>query len=76
MDHIIAAITLDHIVATMTLDHIVATTALLFDNIVVFVIPLVAIMTSSPVMRHKEHLWNFCVLQKVRFSNLVCSWFI
>jgi hypothetical protein len=41
--------TLDHIVATMTLDTIVA-----FDIIVAFVIPVVALLTSSPVMWRKN----------------------
>jgi hypothetical protein len=51
LEHIVAGITLVHIVAIMTLDCIVA-----LDTIVVFLIPSVALLTSSPVMSHKEHL--------------------
>jgi hypothetical protein len=43
---------LDLIVATMTVDTTIA-----------FVIPLVALLTSSPVMWHKENHWNAIVLQ-------------
>jgi hypothetical protein len=50
----------------MTLDTIVA-----FDNVVVFVIPLVALLTSWPVMWRKEHLWNFSALKRGPLSNLV-----
>jgi hypothetical protein len=53
----------------MTLDTTVA-----FDNIVVFVIPLVALLTSSPVMWRKGHLLNFSVLQRVH-SYLVYLFF-
>jgi hypothetical protein len=58
--------TLGHIVATVTLDIIVA-----FDTIVAFVIPLVAPLTSSPVMWRKEHLWKFSVVQSAYLSNIV-----
>jgi hypothetical protein len=44
---------LDHIVAAITFD-----TNFAFDNIVVFVIPLVALLTSSPVMWREVHLSN------------------
>jgi hypothetical protein len=47
---------LDRIIVTMTLDAIVA-----FYTTVAFVIPLVALLTSSTVMWRKEHLWNFSV---------------
>jgi hypothetical protein len=57
---------LDHIVATMTLDTIYAC-----DTIVAFVIPFVALLTSSPLLFREEDLWNFSVLQRVHFSNLV-----
>jgi hypothetical protein len=40
----------------MTLDNFVAS-----DTIVAFVIPLVALLTSSPLMWREEHLWNFFV---------------
>jgi hypothetical protein len=59
---------LDHIVAGMTLDTIIA-----FNTTVAFVLPLVALLTSSPTMWHKEHLWNFSVLQRVHFPNLVLN---
>jgi hypothetical protein len=39
---------LDHTVATTVLDHTVATIS--FDTIAALVIPLVALLTSSPVM--------------------------
>jgi hypothetical protein len=41
-------VTLIHIVATVALDHIAATVT--FSTIVAFVIPLVALLTSSPMM--------------------------
>jgi hypothetical protein len=45
-----------------------------FDIIVVFYIPLVALLlTSSPVMQRQECLWNFSVLQRVHISTLVLS---
>jgi hypothetical protein len=44
---------------------------LLLFSILVFIIPLVALKTSSPVMWRKEHLWNFSVLQRVQLSSLV-----
>jgi hypothetical protein len=59
--------TLDHIVATATLVSIVTTVAL--DIIVAFVIPLVVLLTSSPVTWRKGHLWNFSVLQRVHPSG-------
>jgi hypothetical protein len=64
--HIVATVTLDYIIATMALDHIIA-----FDTIVAFFIPLFALLTSSPMMWYKEHLWNISALQRVHFSNLV-----
>jgi hypothetical protein len=48
---IVAAVTLGHIIAIMTLDNIVA-----FDTIVAFVIPLVALLTSAPMMWCEECL--------------------
>jgi hypothetical protein len=56
---------LEHTFATATLDTIVA-----FDTIVALDIPLVALLTSPPVMWRKEHLWNFSVLQRVHLFNL------
>jgi hypothetical protein len=52
----------DHF-AEMTSEHIMATVTL--DGIVAFVIPMVALLTSLPMMCHVEHLWNFSVLQRV-----------
>jgi hypothetical protein len=57
-----------HFIVTMTLDTIVV-----FDSTVAFVIPLIALLTSMPVMWHEEHLWNFSVLQGVHLSSLVCK---
>jgi hypothetical protein len=51
---------MDHIVATMTLDAIAA-----------FVILLVMLVTLLPLLYHKEYLWNFSILQRAHFSNLV-----
>jgi hypothetical protein len=51
--------TLDRTVVTITLDTIVA-----FGDIVAFIILLVALLTSSPVMWRKEHIWNFSVLHR------------
>jgi hypothetical protein len=48
--------TLEHIILTLTLDTILAS-----DAIVVFVIPLVALQTSSHLIC-EEQLWNFIVL--------------
>jgi hypothetical protein len=59
---------LDNIVTKKSLDTIIAV-----DAIVVFVIPFIAMLTSSPVMKHKKHLWNFGVLQRVHFSNFISS---
>jgi hypothetical protein len=77
LEHIVATVTLVHIVAAVTLDHIVAEvtlyrvatmfldTVVAYDTIVVSVIPLVAQLMSLPETWHKEHLWNFPVLQRV-----------
>jgi hypothetical protein len=43
-----------------------------FDTIVSFAIPLVALLTSSPMMWRKEHLWNFSVLQRVHTPFQAC----
>jgi hypothetical protein len=66
---IAAAVTLYHIVATVALDHIVAEVSL--GTIVAFAIPLVAVLTSSPVIWRNEHIWNFSALQRVHISNSV-----
>jgi hypothetical protein len=50
----------------MTLESIVA-----FDTIVEFVMPLVALLMSLPMMWFEEHLWNASVLQRVHLSNLL-----
>jgi hypothetical protein len=42
-----------------------------FDTIIAFVIPLVVLLMSLPVMCHKEHLWNFSVFQRVHLSSLL-----
>jgi hypothetical protein len=63
----------NHIVTTVTSFNIVATVT--FDTIVDFVIPLVVLLTSSPVMWRKERLWKFSVLQRVHLSNLVFNVF-
>jgi hypothetical protein len=47
----------------MTSDYIIA--IMPSDTIVALVIPLVALLTSPPVMWRKEHLWNFGVIQTV-----------
>jgi hypothetical protein len=47
---------LDHIAATTTLDIIVV-----FDAFAVFVVPMFAMLTSSPVVWGEEPLWNFSV---------------
>jgi hypothetical protein len=36
-----------------------------------FVVPLVALLMSKPMMWHEEHLWNVSVLQSTHLSNLV-----
>jgi hypothetical protein len=59
-------VALDHISATITFDTVVA-----FFSIVAFVIPLVTLLLSMPMMWHEEHLWNVSVLQRVQLSNLV-----
>jgi hypothetical protein len=83
--HIIVTMILNHNVGTMLLDHTVSSVPL--DTIVPSVIPLVSLLISSPMKWHKEHLWNFSVLQRVHLSKLVslpifitevdfCRWFI
>jgi hypothetical protein len=57
LDHIVAAMTLDCIIATVTLDTVVA-----FDTITVFVIPLVTLLASAPVMWHEEHLSSLLIM--------------
>jgi hypothetical protein len=47
-------------------------TSVTFDNIVAYLIPLVALLTSLIVMWREEHLWNFGVLERVHLSNPVC----
>jgi hypothetical protein len=56
-----------HVIATKTYDSIVA-----FDTIVP-VVPVVALLMSSPVLRHKERLQDFSELQKVYLPNPVLS---
>jgi hypothetical protein len=59
-------------VATTTPDHTVATIALdtTFAS-VAFAIPLVALLTPSPVMWRKENFWNVGILQRVHLHTLV-----
>jgi hypothetical protein len=56
-----------HTIETMTLVYMIATMALniniTFHTIVAFVSPIVALLTSMLIMWHKEHLWNFGILQ-------------
>jgi hypothetical protein len=40
-----------------------------FDTTAAFVIPLVTLLTPTPVMWHEEHVWYFKVLQRVHLSN-------
>jgi hypothetical protein len=42
----------------MTLETIVA-----FDTVVTFLIPLIALLMSTPVMWREARLWNFSLLQ-------------
>jgi hypothetical protein len=74
LDHIVATVAFDITVATVPWDYTVATMTLddivTFNTSVAFVIPLVALLMSSPVMWHKDPLWNFSVLQRLHFSNL------
>jgi hypothetical protein len=39
------------------------------DTIGEFVIPIVSLFASLPMMWREEHLWNFSVLQGVHLSN-------
>jgi hypothetical protein len=59
-----ATVTLYRIVSTIALDAIVAS-----DSTVASLIPLAALLTSSPVMWREEHLFNFCVLQRAMLSG-------
>jgi hypothetical protein len=43
----------------------VTMTLVAFDTTIASVIPLVALLTSPPMMWHKEQLWNFSVFQRV-----------
>jgi hypothetical protein len=64
---------LDYTDATVTSYHIIPITLnvmVSFDVIVAFIIPLVTLLTSSPLMWRGEHLWNFSVLQRTRFSSI------
>jgi hypothetical protein len=60
---------LDYTVATIAFDHIIET--MLSDTTVAFVLPLVAMLTSTPAMQHVNHLWNFSVFQRVHILKLV-----
>jgi hypothetical protein len=41
--------------------------------IVVFVVPLVALLIARPIIWCEEHLWNVNVLQRVHLYSLVFS---
>jgi hypothetical protein len=56
----------DYIITTMILDSIIAC-----DNVVAFVILLVALMTASFLMWPKERLWNFAILHGVNHSTCI-----
>jgi hypothetical protein len=47
---------------------------MVLDIIVAFVIPLVALLMSSPVMWPEQHLWNFGVSRKYIFPVLLPCW--
>jgi hypothetical protein len=53
----------------VVMGHIIAT--ITSDTIVAFFTPLVALLTSWPMMLRKEKLSNFCILQRVQPSSLV-----
>jgi hypothetical protein len=55
--------TSDHI-ATISLDNSVT-----FCTIVAFIISLVALLTSSPVMRHEDLLWNQCTAKSTPLQS-------
>jgi hypothetical protein len=48
-------------------------TIVAFDTVAAFVIPIVALLTSTPVTWSEGHLWNFSILQRVHLSKLVTS---
>jgi hypothetical protein len=54
------------LVAGMTSDNIAT-----LNIIVMFVIVLVALLTSMPVIWLEEHLWNFSVPQSIHLSDPV-----
>jgi hypothetical protein len=64
----------DHTVITMTSSTLLQVTLdiiIAFDTIFAFVILLVALLTSSPVMWRKERLWDFSILLTAHLSILV-----
>jgi hypothetical protein len=61
----VTTVILDHIV-TLALDIIVA-----FNTVIEFVIPLVALLTSLPVRRTKEYLWNLVYSKECTFPVLL-----
>jgi hypothetical protein len=56
----------DHTVAGMTYY-----TTIAFCTTAAFVISIIALLMSSPMMWHKVHLWNFSVLQTVNIPHLI-----
>jgi hypothetical protein len=70
LDYIVTLLTWDKIIETMTFDIIVA-----FDTTVAFVIPLVALLTSLPVMWREERL-RISVYSKECIFPIVFIWII
>jgi hypothetical protein len=58
-----------YLYAKLTSEHIMATVTL--DGIVAFVISMVALLMSLPMMYHELHHWNVSVLKRVHISSLV-----
>jgi hypothetical protein len=66
LDHIVTLTTLDLTAAAISLDVIFA-----FDTIFAHVILTLALLMSSPLMWHSEHLWDISVVQRAHISKLV-----
>lgn len=64
LDHIVATVALNHIVTTVTSGHIVATMILdvsvAFDTIVVLFMSLVALLTSSVLLKQSGLARDLC----------------
>jgi hypothetical protein len=48
-------------------------TTVAFDTTVEYAIPLVALLTSTLMMWHEEHLRNSNVLQRVHLPNIIIT---